>query len=159
MNRNSGLLLALLFLALSAARAELVPSWPCSYPDPNTPTNCTVHEVYVDPCKEAIENKPCKIKRGIIGNMTFHYTPNFTAEKLQARIYWASQMMDIPFLGMNPDACLSTPCPVIAGQRSTYHAEINILKKYPIRMYDIKWKIWNELEQECCFMFQIKITK
>ncbi|XP_076632822.1 MD-2-related lipid-recognition protein [Colletes latitarsis] len=159
MNRNSELLLVLLFLALSAVRAELVPSRPCPYPDPNTPSNCTVHEVYVDPCKEAIEGKPCKIKRGIIGNMTFHYTPSFAAENLQTRIYWASQMMDIPFLGMNPDACLSTACPVVAGQRGVYHAEINILKKYPIRMYDIKWKIWNEQEQECCFMFQIKITK
>lgn len=38
-------------------------------------TNCTIHEVYIDPCKEIGEGKPCKIKRGVIGNMTFHYTP------------------------------------------------------------------------------------
>lgn len=41
----------------------------------NTQTNCTIHEVYIEPCKEIAEGKPCKIKRGVIGNMTFHYTP------------------------------------------------------------------------------------
>lgn len=40
--------------------------------------------------------------------------------------------MDIPFLGMNPDACLSTSCPIEAGSRNTYHVEIPILKKYPV---------------------------
>ena len=40
--------------------------------------------------------------------------------------------MDIPFLGMSPDACISTFCPIEAGQRNTYHVEIPILKKYPV---------------------------
>lgn len=40
--------------------------------------------------------------------------------------------MDIPFLGMSPDACLSTSCPIEAGQKNTYHVEVPILKKYPV---------------------------
>ncbi|CAK9834223.1 MD-2-related lipid-recognition protein [Anthophora retusa] len=159
MNRNSVFLFAFLFVALSMVCAELVPWQKCVYPDPQAPTNCTIHEVYVDPCKEAAEAKPCKIKKGVVGNMTFHYTPAFSSEKMQGRIFWASQVMDIPFLGMDPDACLATSCPIEAGQRNTYHVQIPILKKYPVRTYDLKWKIWNEQEQECCFMFQIKITK
>ncbi|XP_053981491.1 MD-2-related lipid-recognition protein-like [Hylaeus volcanicus] len=160
MNRNSEFLLVFLALALSSVvYAELVPARPCPYPEPDTPLNCTIHEVYVDPCKEAAEGKPCKLRRGIISNITFHYTPSFEAENLQSRVYWASQMMDIPFLGMDADACLFTMCPIVPGQRNTYQAQIHILKKYPIRMYDLKWRVWNEQEQECCFMFQIKITK
>lgn len=27
------------------------------------------------------------------------------------------------------------------------------------RTYDLKWKLWNEYEQECCFMFPIKLVK
>lgn len=42
----------------------------------NVTSKCTIHEVYIDPCKEVVEGKPCKIKRGITGNMTFHYTPS-----------------------------------------------------------------------------------
>lgn len=41
----------------------------------DTQSNCTIHEVYIDPCKESAEGKPCKLKRGVVGNMTFHYTP------------------------------------------------------------------------------------
>ncbi|XP_060823354.1 MD-2-related lipid-recognition protein-like [Bombus pascuorum] len=160
MNRNSALLVSLfLFVALSMVYAELVPWRQCPYPDPDTQSNCTIDEVYIDPCKESAEGKPCKLKRGVVGNMTFHYTPSFSSEKIQGRIFWASQVMDIPFLGMSPDACLSTSCPIEAGQKNTYHVEVPILKKYPVRTYDLKWKIWNEEEQECCFMFQIKITK
>lgn len=48
--------------------------------------------------------------------------------------------MDIPFLGMSPDACLSTSCPIEAGQKNTYHVEVPILKKYPVvsRRNDIR---------------------
>lgn len=159
MNRNTEFLLVFLFLALSVVFAERIPWRTCPFPDSNTPSNCTIHEVYLDPCAEAKDEKPCKVKRGITANMTFHYTPDFTSDKMNVRIFWASQVMDIPFLGMDPNACLSTTCPVVAGQRNVYHADIPILKKYPVRTYDIKWKIWNEEEQECCFMFQIKITK
>ncbi|XP_029052802.1 MD-2-related lipid-recognition protein [Osmia lignaria lignaria] len=159
MNRHSEFIFVFLLLALSMVYAELIPWRPCPYPDSNTPSNCTIHEVYLDPCKEAAEEKPCKVKRGITSNMTFHYTPDFSSDKMNVRIFWASQVMDIPFLGMDPDACLSTTCPVEAGQRYVYHAEIPILKKYPVRTYDVKWKIWGEQEQECCFMFQFKIVK
>lgn len=61
-----------------------------------------------------------------------YYFPDFSADTLQGRVYWATQATDIPFLGMDSDACLSTPCPVLADQKSTYHAEIHILKKYPV---------------------------
>ncbi|XP_076679057.1 MD-2-related lipid-recognition protein [Andrena cerasifolii] len=159
MNRKSKLLFAFLLAALSMIYAEQVPWRPCPYPDSTPRFNCTIHEVNLDPCKEAAEGKPCKLKRGITGNLTYDYTPGFSSDKMQGRVFWASEVMDIPFLGMDPDACLTTTCPLVEGQRNTYTAHITILKKYPIRMYNLKWKIWNEQGQECCFMIQTKIVK
>ncbi|XP_017886992.1 MD-2-related lipid-recognition protein-like [Ceratina calcarata] len=149
----------LLFLGLYHVEGELVQWGPCSYPEGVTPSNCTVHEVNIDPCKEAAENKPCKLKRGIVGNMTFHYTPTFSSDKLEGRIYWVSQLADIPFLGLNSNACLMTNCPIEAGQKNIYRVQVPILKEYPVRTYNLKWKIWNDQEEECCFQYQIKITK
>ncbi|XP_076241655.1 MD-2-related lipid-recognition protein [Calliopsis andreniformis] len=159
MNRHSELLFVFLVVAISAACAEVVPWRPCLNVDPNAPPNCTIHEVIVEPCKEAAEGKPCKLKRGIVSNVTAHYTPAFSTNNIQGRIFWASQVMDIPFLGLDPNVCLATTCPIVAGQRNMYHTEVAILKKYPVRMYDLKWRIWNEHQQECCFLFQIKIVK
>ncbi|KZC12796.1 MD-2-related lipid-recognition protein, partial [Dufourea novaeangliae] len=98
----------------------------------NAPSNCTVTEVYIDPCKEAAEGKPCKVRRGVTSNMTIHYTPNFSADTMVGRVFWASQLTDIPFLGMSSEACSSTTCPIAAGQSNVYHAQIPILKKYPV---------------------------
>lgn len=70
---------------------------------------------------------PCENERLFV-----FYFPAFSSEKIQGRIFWASQVMDIPFLGMSPDACLSTSCPIEAGEKNTYHVEVPILKKYPV---------------------------
>ncbi|XP_031836056.1 MD-2-related lipid-recognition protein [Nomia melanderi] len=159
MNRNSDLVLIFLAVGLTLAFAEVVPIRECPYPDSNVISNCTVHEVHIEPCREAVERKPCKLRRGVSANMTIHYTPNFSAEEMDARVFWASELTDIPFLGMDPNACLSTTCPVEAGRRSVFHMEIPILKKYPVRMFDLKWRVRTEQGDECCFMYQIKITK
>lgn len=53
--------------------------------------------------------------------------------------------MDIPFLGMNPDACLSTSCPIEAGSRNTYHVEIPILKKYPVVSIRNNWTLYDDM--------------
>lgn len=36
--------------------------------------NCTIHEVRVDPCREAEERKPCVLKRGRTASISFDYT-------------------------------------------------------------------------------------
>lgn len=69
----------------------------------------------------------------------------FSSDKIQGRIFWASQVMDIPFLGMNPDACLSTSCPIEAGLRNTYHVEIPILKKYPVVSIENNYILYNNV--------------
>ncbi|XP_011877072.1 PREDICTED: MD-2-related lipid-recognition protein-like [Vollenhovia emeryi] len=155
MNRNVTLATVVLILALSAVYAELVQWTPCP---PSTEEQCTIHEVHVDPCREAEERKPCSLKKGRNASISFEYTPQFTGS-LQSRAYWASEIVDLPFLGMPVDACLSTTCPASVGQRQSYSVLLPISKKFPARTYDLKWKLWNEQEQMCCFMFQIKLVK
>ncbi|XP_012284574.1 MD-2-related lipid-recognition protein [Orussus abietinus] len=153
---------SLLFLALflvACLHAEVVQWRPCTYPDPNTPLNCTIHEVRVDPCKEAPEGKPCRIRRGHDANISFDYTAEFEGDKLEGRAYWANQVVDLPFLGMETDACVATPCPATPGKKQTYEFRLPLAKKLPVRTYDVKWKLWNDKEQECCLIVQVKLTK
>jgi hypothetical protein len=37
--------------------------------------NCEIHEVRVEPCREAAERKPCLLKRGRNASISFDYTP------------------------------------------------------------------------------------
>ncbi|XP_012218559.1 MD-2-related lipid-recognition protein [Linepithema humile] len=160
MNRNSALaVVAVLILALSTVYAEIVHWTSCPQPSSeNVPSNCTIHEVRVDPCREAEEKKPCFLRRGRNASISFDYTTDFSGN-LNSRAYWASEIMDLPFLGMPLDACPATTCPATPGQRQTYQIYLPISKKFPARTYDLKWKLWNEQGQECCFMFPIKLLK
>ncbi|XP_012533140.2 MD-2-related lipid-recognition protein [Monomorium pharaonis] len=158
MNRNIALATAtILILALSTVYAEVVHSTPCPSSSEET-SQCTIHEVRVDPCREAEERKPCTLKKGRNASISFDYTTQFSGQ-LSSRAYWASEIVDLPFLGMPLDACLSTVCPALPGQKQTYSIFLPISKKFPARTYDLKWKLWNEQEQECCFMFPIKLVK
>ncbi|TGZ32183.1 Ecdysteroid-regulated 16 kDa protein [Temnothorax longispinosus] len=158
MNRNIALatVAVILILALSTVYAEVVHWTPC--PPSSAEQLCTIHEVRVNPCSEAEERKPCSIKKGRNASISFDFTPEFNGS-LSTRAYWASEIVDLPFLGMPLNACTSTVCPSSPGQRQTYSVILPISKKFPARTYDLKWKLWNELEQECCFMFQIKLVK
>ncbi|GAB1863959.1 Md-2-related lipid-recognition [Camponotus japonicus] len=147
-----------LILALSTLYAEVVHFTSCPYPE-NYTSVCTVHEVRVNPCREAEERKPCTLKRGRNASISFDYTTQFGGDELKSRAYWASEIVDLPFLGMPIEACPCTTCPAIPNQKQTYTVVLPISKKFPARTYDLKWKLWNSQEQECCFMFQIKLMK
>ncbi|XP_014471875.1 PREDICTED: MD-2-related lipid-recognition protein-like [Dinoponera quadriceps] len=163
MYRNSFFIATVLVLAFSATHAEVVVWHQC--PQTNSEngapavSSCSIHEVRVEPCREALDGKPCGLKRGRTASISFDYTVNFSGDTLSSRVYWASEIMDLPFLGMPLDACTSTVCPATPGQRQTYSVELPMSKKFPARTYDLKWKLWNAQEQECCFMFAIKLLK
>ncbi|XP_050447365.1 MD-2-related lipid-recognition protein-like [Cataglyphis hispanica] len=154
MIRNSALFL---ILTLCTIYAEVVHWTACPNPE-NVTSVCTIHEVRVNPCREASERKPCSLKKGRNASIIFDYTSEFSGN-LFSRAYWASEIVDLPFLGMPLDACESTICPATPGEQQTYSVILPISKKFPTRTYDLKWKLWNEQEQECCFMFQIKLVK
>ncbi|XP_020279274.1 MD-2-related lipid-recognition protein-like [Pseudomyrmex gracilis] len=154
MNRN----IVLAALVLSVVYAEVVHFTSCP-PDPDVVEACTVNEVRVDPCREAEERKPCGLKKGRNASISFDFTPEFGGEYLETRAYWASEVVDLPFLGMSSNACESTTCPATPNQKQTYSVILPISKKFPMRTYNLKWKLWNEQRQHCCFMFPIKLLK
>jgi hypothetical protein len=41
-------------------------------------------------------------------------------------------MGDLPFVGMNSDACAFMTCPIQAGSRQTYEYQLSISKKFPV---------------------------
>ncbi|XP_034943383.1 MD-2-related lipid-recognition protein-like [Chelonus insularis] len=150
--------LIVIFTLIVITTAEVVHHQNCHYPE-GTKINCTIHEVRVNPCKEAEHHKPCRIKRGENASISFDYTAYFHGDSLESRAYWANQVIDLPFLGMETNACATTTCPVQSGQKQTYTITLPIAKTYPARTFDVKWKLWNPQEQECCFIFQIKLHK
>ncbi|KDR10612.1 hypothetical protein L798_15140, partial [Zootermopsis nevadensis] len=100
--------------------------------EPALAPNCTVHEVRITPCADATENKPCKIKRGRSASISVDFTPTVSGDGLTGKIFWVNQMGDLPFVGMNSDACSFTTCPIQAGNRQTYEYQLSVSKKFPV---------------------------
>ncbi|KAK0180283.1 hypothetical protein PV327_005943 [Microctonus hyperodae] len=147
-----------LFAIVAFVNSEIVNFEECTYPE-GTPLNCTIHEVRVNPCKEAAESKPCRLKQPSKANISFDYTADFQGDTLETTAYWTSKVIDLPLLGMDTNACATTTCPVQPGQKQTYHIELPISKTFPSKTYKVKWRLWNAQEQECCFIFQLKLHK
>lgn len=80
-----------LFLACTVCVAEVVEHFPCDQDgkdqrdqlidqlftnvlSASSNSTCVVHEVRIDPCAEASEKQPCKIKRGRSAIIAFDYT-------------------------------------------------------------------------------------
>jgi len=155
--------LAVCVLLLGAVGAEVVTfaNCPLSDDEPARTSNCTIDEVRISPCAEASQGKPCVIKRGRSASIEFDFTSSVNVDSVTGKVYWVSQAGDFPFVGMNTDGCSFTTCPIVAGNRQSYVYQLNISKKFPVRSYDIKWRVWNEQADilECCFLTKIKLVK
>nr|XP_018896557.1 PREDICTED: MD-2-related lipid-recognition protein-like [Bemisia tabaci] len=143
---------------LALVRSEIVPWTPCPVygKAANETKQCDINQVRISPCVEAKDGKPCKMYRNTTGSIEFDFTPYFSGEQIGARVYWAS-LLDIPFLDMNSDGCLYTTCPMEAGKNYTLKYGLLIRESYPPGNYPIKWKVWNEKNDECCFMYAVKL--
>ncbi|OXU21672.1 hypothetical protein TSAR_010171 [Trichomalopsis sarcophagae] len=99
---------------------------------PSTPNVCTIHEVRVLPCKEAVQGKACNLKKGEDAKISFDFTPKFDASKVESRAYWPNQLVDLPLMGMESDACKDgTTCPLAKDTKYTYNINLPISKKFP----------------------------
>ncbi|CAH0393874.1 unnamed protein product [Bemisia tabaci] len=141
-----------LFWSLCYVQPETVQHTKC----PTDTKKCDIHQVRINPCPDAREGKPCRMFRGTNGSIEFDFTPKFSGSQIGARVYWAS-WFDVPFLDMNSDGCLYTTCPMEAGKNYTLKYGILIKTWYPTGNYPIKWKVWNEQNEECCFMYFMKL--
>lgn len=91
--------------------------------------SCAVHEVRIEGCR-SVQNGVCKIMRGNTPVISFDYTPEFAATTAHSQVYWISPEGDLPFAGMDTDACKHTACPVSRGARQTYAYNFETSRKY-----------------------------
>jgi Niemann-Pick C2 protein len=64
--------------------------------------------------------------------MDFVMVTAVSADNLTGKVYWVNQMGDLPFVGMNSNACTFTTCPIQADERQTYTYQLHISKKFPV---------------------------
>ncbi|XP_053671701.1 ecdysteroid-regulated 16 kDa protein-like [Anopheles nili] len=146
--------IGLFALCICAANAEVVNFKNCP-----GEAKCTFNEVAISPCPEAAEGRTCTVYRGSNISITFDFTPEFNANVLTADVSWTQPAFDLPFIGMDTEACKHTACPAQSGKRQTYVYELPIKKSYPPKHYDVKWKLTSENNDTCCMIVQINITK
>ncbi|XP_044728789.1 MD-2-related lipid-recognition protein-like [Chrysoperla carnea] len=120
---------------------------------------CDIKSVRIDPCKEALlkNKKPCKIKKGTHAGIAVDFIPKFSSDKLVNKAFWDTGFIDMEFLGMEPNACEFTKCPIVSGQEVNYNYQLEISKSWPTNTYPIKWRLMAEGGVECCFIIKIKL--
>ncbi|XP_016927308.1 ecdysteroid-regulated 16 kDa protein-like [Drosophila suzukii] len=148
----------LTFVLISASvSAEVVNFQTCA----DSVDVCTIHQVQVSPCPEALNNAACHIHRRRSNQMSFDFTPHFDADTLEASLGWAkSETVELPLLTMDREACKYTPCPVRSGVTQTYTTDVPIEAKFPLSSYTIRWALKDPASgKRCCFTIDIKVVR
>ncbi|XP_059481101.1 MD-2-related lipid-recognition protein-like [Neocloeon triangulifer] len=135
--------------------AERVSFEPCS----GGMKNCEVNWVEIDPCAEAATGNPCRTKKGKVSSIKFNYATSVPKDKMEVRVFWASATGDLPFAGLDPDACSVTQCPVEADHPQNLTYSLTIPKMTSSRVYNVKWDLHDDdKEVQCCFLTKIRIV-
>jgi len=147
--------------SINVASAEVVLHDECEAPYAG---RCTIHQVRISPCPEAVENQPCKIKRGKSASIEFDYTTQFNSTTAYGLVSAVTQNGDLQFPGMNTEACQHTSCPLVESAHQTYAYTLNVAKKFPARTYTIRWVLRNPEDPElglekCCFTTRVKLVR
>lgn len=123
-------MLGVFFLAglIGLSMADNVTFEPC----PDTVTSCEVQEVRLSPCPEAAAGKRCKVKRGNNVNISFDFKPNFDAvDNLENDVYWASPEGDLPWQGLERNACSHVSCPIKKNELNSFSYDVKTDKYAP----------------------------
>ncbi|XP_050423188.1 MD-2-related lipid-recognition protein-like [Adelges cooleyi] len=130
---------------------------------PSKNPRCKITKVNIDPCPEALENRPCEVPLGITASITLNYIPDFNSTVPKTRLYSVKSILDIPFLGMDTNACLYTACPVRSGVPSRYTFQLHVSTLYPRNSYLVKLRLWDDdsrasEDDECCMTFDLALV-
>ncbi|KAI8046488.1 MD-2-related lipid-recognition protein-like [Drosophila gunungcola] len=157
MLRLSSLLVVALVLILGSVSAEVINFQTC----PDSVDSCTIQQVRVTPCPEAKQNLACNVRRRRSTKMSFDFTPNFDADRVEATLGWAkSETEELPLLTMDRDACKYTTCPLRSGVTQTYTTDVPIEAKFPLSAYTIRWSFKDPVSgKRCCFTNDIKVVR
>ncbi|GBP33937.1 MD-2-related lipid-recognition protein [Eumeta japonica] len=116
---------ATLLTAIALVASELVNFSGC----PGVSDECTVTNVWIDPCRE--NPNPCRLKKGRDASIVFDFVPKFTAQRLKTEAYWANGAMEPKFTDLDPDGCKCTACPTRPDAGATFNYTLHIGKKLP----------------------------
>ncbi|XP_017079564.2 MD-2-related lipid-recognition protein [Drosophila eugracilis] len=158
MLRLSWLLPTIAFvLGLAPISGEIVNFQTCE----DSVDTCSIHQVRVTPCPEALNNAACRIRRRHRFTMSFDFTPNFDADSLDASLGWAkSETVELPLLSMDREACKYTTCPVRSGVTQTYTNNMLADARFPLSPYTIRWALKDPVTgKRCCFTHDIKVVR
>ncbi|CAI6345863.1 unnamed protein product [Macrosiphum euphorbiae] len=126
-------------------------------------TRCEVYDLFIEPCPEALEHKPCEVQQNSSASITFKYIAKFGSKQPKTRLYAVTPTGDLPFMDMDPNACLYTDCPIVMNVEQDWLYTLYITTKYPKDSYTVKLKFWDDgpkasRKDVCCFKFDIKIV-
>ncbi|XP_050423189.1 MD-2-related lipid-recognition protein-like [Adelges cooleyi] len=128
-------------------------------------TKCTISNLNIDPCPQALEGKACEIPVGSNATIFFNYITQFSSMAPKTKICAVMGLVDMAYPGMDPDACLyMQQCPLKKSVEGFYYYSIfSDDDSYPKDSYTLKVKIWNgdkraSSRDECCFTFKANLV-
>lgn len=106
---------------------------------------------------------PTRIVIIILLLLFFFFRTDWGSIEPATRLYAETLVLDMPFMGMDTDACKYTNCPVVEQATQTWQYTLFILDSYPKGSYTVKMKLWDNTSgassaHECCFKLDIKIV-
>jgi len=114
-------------------------------------------DVQMSPCP----SMPCVFEKGMNVNVTISFTAQHDSPTLAAKVYGIILGLDIPYPLPQGDACQNSniQCPIVKGQRYTYHGTFPVLEAYPKIDVLVRWKlIVAHHVDETCFTFPMSIV-
>ncbi|KAK4313594.1 hypothetical protein Pmani_015073 [Petrolisthes manimaculis] len=103
---------------------------------------------------EGCEVPPCLLHRGTIIPTIIEFIPSVNSDTLTNAITGNLGGIEVPWPGMDPDACHFTTCPITAGTKTHWEMPVEILAEYPEISTVVTFKLLDNsgASQSCILM-------
>ncbi|XP_050539909.1 MD-2-related lipid-recognition protein-like [Daktulosphaira vitifoliae] len=127
-------------------------------------SNCTITNLNINPCPEALYNKSCEIFLGNNVTITFDYFPYFNSQEPKVSLSKVKQLIDYPLLENYHDGCLYTSCPIQNNVLQKFKIEIKATESVRMGVNRTKLRLWDsshtrKTDDECCIYFSMKFVE
>jgi len=149
--------LLLVLVIVGLAYGEVIDNNGCTKGPHARSIQSEVHEIRVIPCAEADTGEPCKVYRGTNATIEVDFTPSRNSgRRMKNAMFWMSKV-DLPFRGLNANACRFMTCPLRANTRTAYSATLSLGSNLPVGTYPIKLRLYEGSKNYFCQTFSIKL--
>jgi len=137
---------------------EDVDSQACSRTVKESNPLCEVHKFAVSPCALAPDG-PCEVQRGQNVTIEIEFTSKTKISKKAKHGYYWESTIDIPFKGVNTNACGTfMTCPIKKNNRVVYSGVLPTKRNFPAGTYPTKVKIYQGSKIIFCRVVRIKLV-